>query len=85
MLMWKKVLFVTGLLAGAAIPIHPNTAYAAHSGCAEAAKMKFPADPAARKEFKHWCKDQWKLYKASHRGGKKHLRDGFPCPSQVPP
>jgi hypothetical protein len=43
--MWKKVLLasaVTGLLAGAAIPIHPNTAYAAHSGCAEAAKMKFP-------------------------------------------
>jgi hypothetical protein len=29
--------------------------------------MKFPADPAARKEFKHWCKDQWKLYKASHK------------------
>jgi hypothetical protein len=71
MLMWKKVLLasaVTGLLAGAAIPIHPNTAYAAHSGCAEAAKMRFPADPTARKEFKHWCKDQWKLYKASHKG-----------------
>ena len=71
MLMWKKVLLasaVTGLLAGTAIPIHPNTAYAAHSGCAEAAKMKFPADPVAGKKFKHWCKGQWKLYKASHKG-----------------
>jgi hypothetical protein len=71
MLMWKKVLLasaVTGLLASVAIPIHSNTAYAAHSGCAEAAKTKFPANPTARKEFKRWCKDQWKLYKASHKG-----------------
>jgi len=37
-----------------------------HSGCAEAAKIKFPDDHLARKEFKHWCKDQWKIYKAAH-------------------
>ena len=37
-----------------------------HSGCADAAEMKFPNDRVARKEFKHWCKDQWKIYKASH-------------------
>ena len=37
-----------------------------HSGCAKAAKLEFPTDPVARKDFKHWCKDQWKIYKASH-------------------
>ena len=37
-----------------------------HSGCAPAAEMKFPTDRSARKDFKHWCKDQWKIYKASH-------------------
>ena len=38
-----------------------------HSGCADAAKAQFPDDPAARKDFKHWCKDQWKIYKKSHK------------------
>ena len=37
-----------------------------HSGCRDAAEMKFPTDRTARKDFKHWCKDQWKMYKASH-------------------
>ena len=37
-----------------------------HSGCAKAAELKFPTDPVARRQFKHWCKDQWKIYKASH-------------------
>ncbi len=37
-----------------------------HSGCRDAAEMKFPTDRIARKDFKHWCKDQWKIYKASH-------------------
>jgi hypothetical protein len=37
-----------------------------HSGCADAAEMKFPTDRIARNDFKHWCKDQWKMYKASH-------------------
>ena len=41
--------------------------YYKHSGCAKAAKLEFPNDHAARKEFKHWCKAQWKIYKASHR------------------
>jgi len=22
---------------------------------------------SARKDFKHWCKDQWKIYKKSHK------------------
>ena len=38
-----------------------------HSGCADAAKLEFPDDHAARKDFKHWCKDQWKIYKKSHK------------------
>ena len=37
-----------------------------HSGCGRAAKIKFPNDHDARKQFKNWCKDQWKLYKAAH-------------------
>ena len=37
-----------------------------HSGCAKAAKLEFPTDPAARKDFKHWFKYEWKAYKASH-------------------
>ena len=53
------------LLMGAAA--HPLAAAAhKHSGCSEAAEARFPDDPAARKEFKHWCKDQWKIYKKSH-------------------
>ena len=37
-----------------------------HSGCANAAEIEFPTDRSARRDFKHWCKDQWKLYKATH-------------------
>ena len=37
-----------------------------HSGCADAAEIRFPTDRIARKEFKHWCKEQWKIYKATH-------------------
>jgi hypothetical protein len=38
-----------------------------HSGCSNAAKAHFPYDHAARKEFNRWCKDQWKIYKKSHK------------------
>jgi hypothetical protein len=68
---WKKVVLasaLTGLLAGAAIPIHSTPADAARSGCHKAAKAKFPHDRKARKAFKHWCKAQWKVYKAAHKG-----------------
>ena len=57
-------LVVAGLVAGMAIP--SNAREYKHSGCADAAKAKFPGDRAARKEFKHWCKDQWKIYKETH-------------------
>jgi hypothetical protein len=62
--MWKKVVFafaITGLLAATAVPLSAREYK--HSGCADAAKMRFPEDRAARKEFKHWCKAQWKIYK----------------------
>jgi hypothetical protein len=68
--MLKKVLLVSAtaglLLVGPALnPL--SAADYKHSGCSEAAKARFPNDHAARKEFKHWCKDQWKIYKESHK------------------
>jgi hypothetical protein len=57
-------LVVAGLVAGMAVP--SSAREYKHSGCADAAKAKFPDDRAARKEFKHWCKDQWKIYKETH-------------------
>jgi hypothetical protein len=68
MLMWKKGVLasiVAGLLVSmAAYPL--RAADYKHSGCSEAAKMRFPTDHAARKQFKRWCKDQWKIYKKGH-------------------
>jgi hypothetical protein len=72
--MWKKVLLVsavTGLLAGAMIPIQSTPADAARSGCHKAAKAKFPGDHKSRKQWRHYCKGQWKIYKAAHRGARK--------------
>ena len=71
--MWKKVFLasaVTGLLT-AAVSLQSTPADAAHSGCSRAAMVKYPSDLTARKEFKHWCKGQWKIYKAVHKGGPK--------------
>jgi hypothetical protein len=56
---------IAALLASAAASASSATEYR-HSGCAEAANKRFPDDQVARKQFKHWCKDQWKIYKASH-------------------
>jgi hypothetical protein len=70
---WKNVLLasaVTGLLAGVAIPSHSTPADAARSGCHKAAKARFPHEHKARRQFRHWCKAEWKLYKAAHKGGK---------------
>jgi hypothetical protein len=57
---------VAGLLAGMAGPAL-SAAEFKHSGCSQAAKMRFPTDQEGRKQFKHWCKDQWKIYKASQK------------------
>ena len=43
-----------------------------HSGCGKAADMQFPNDRLARKDFKHWCKDQWKIYKEFHKANNDH-------------
>jgi hypothetical protein len=61
---------VTGLIAGAAIPVQITPAMAGKSGCREAAKAKFGGgDLKARHAFKKECKAQWKAYKTVH--GKK--------------
>jgi hypothetical protein len=61
------VLAIAGLLLVGAAPHSSSAAEYKHSGCADAAKAEFPEDHAARKDFKHWCKDQWKIYKKTHK------------------
>ena len=63
---------VTGLVAGAALPVQITPAHAGKSGCAEAAKSKFPADKKAQHAFKKECKTHWKAHKTAH--GKKGRR-----------
>lgn len=64
--MWKRVLLasaVTGLMAAAAIPVPTE---ASRSGCREAAKAKFSYDARTRGKYRHYCRQQWKVYKAAH-------------------
>jgi hypothetical protein len=71
--MFKKMLFaaaLTGLLAGAAIPVQSSTAQAA-SGCLKAAKAKFHGDLKARVAYRNECKAHWKAYRTAQRGAKK--------------
>ncbi|MGZ5861756.1 MAG: hypothetical protein ACXWJ4_06075 [Methyloceanibacter sp.] len=71
--MFKKMLFaaaLTGLLAGAAIPVQPSTAEAA-SGCLKAAKAKFPGDHKTRVAYRKECKAHWKAYRTAQRATKK--------------
>jgi len=68
--MLKKVTLIwatVGLLLVGAAPVALGAAEYKHSGCADAAKLEYPDDHAARKDFKHWCKDQWKIYKKSQK------------------
>ena len=67
--MLKKVVLVSAnaglLLVGPALnPL--SAADYKHSGCSETTKARSPDDHADGKEFKHWCKDQWKIYKELH-------------------
>ena len=64
--MLKKVMMVSAIAAIILVGLSTNPLSAGDSGCADAAKARFPNDHAARKDFKHWCKDQWKIYKKSH-------------------
>ncbi len=65
---------VTGLVAGAALPVETTPAMAGHSGCREAAKSKFAGDKKAQHAFKKGCKAHWKAYAKAH--GKKHRKAG---------
>jgi hypothetical protein len=65
--MLKSVVLVSATVSLLLIGVAPLPASAADSGCSDAAKARFPDDHAARKEFKHWCKDQWKIYKKLHK------------------
>jgi hypothetical protein len=72
--MLKRILAaaaVTGLVAGAALPVQVTPAMAGKSGCREAAKSKFSGDMKSRKAFKKECKAHWKANKSAHgkRGG----------------
>jgi hypothetical protein len=67
--MLKKILVaaaMTGLVAGAALPVPITPAYAGKSGCREAAKSKFQGDRKARHAFKKECKSHWKAVKKAH-------------------
>ena len=68
--MFKKVVLVSvtaGLLLVGPASDPLSAADYKHSGCSDAAEAQFPYDHVARKNFKHWCKDQWKIYKKSHK------------------
>ncbi len=64
--MLKKAMLVLAIAAISLVGLSTITLQAGDSGCADAAKARFSNDHAARKEFKHWCKNQWKIYKKSH-------------------
>jgi len=68
--MLKKIMFAavaTGLVAAVALPITQVEA-AGPLTCVEAAKLKYPADHAARSAYKKGCKAAWK---AAHKGAVK--------------
>ena len=67
--MWKRVLLasaITGLLATAAVPLQTTPADASRSGCREAARVKFPYNSRMRRDYRRYCKQQWKVYKEAH-------------------
>jgi hypothetical protein len=62
---------ITGLMAGAALPLHSTPADAA-SGCFKAAKAKFPgAGHYNRHEYRVACRAHWRAYKTAQRAAKK--------------
>lgn len=72
--MIKKMLFaaaITGLVAGATLPIHATPAEAGSSGCLKAAKAKFATDYKARHAYRKECKAHYKAYKTATKGAKK--------------
>jgi hypothetical protein len=60
---------VTGLVAGAMIPVTTGSALAGKSGCMQAAKAKFPGDMKSRHAYKKECKAHWKAYRTAQKQG----------------
>lgn len=60
---------VTGLVAGASIPVMAGPALADKSGCRQAAKAKFPGELKSRHAYKKECKAAWKAMAGGKRGG----------------
>ena len=72
--MLKRMLFaaaITGLVAGATIPVHTTPAEAAPSGCFKAAKAKFPGDHKSRVAYRKECRAHFKAYKTAQKASKK--------------
>jgi len=72
--MLKRMLFaaaITGLVAGATIPVHTTPAEAAPSGCFKAAKAKFPGDYKSRHAYRKECRAHWKAFRAAQKASKK--------------
>jgi hypothetical protein len=59
---------VTGLVAGAALPLQATKADAA-PGCWKASVAKYPGPGhyAERHAFRKWCRQQWRAHKAAAR------------------
>jgi hypothetical protein len=71
--MLKKIILaaaVTGLVAGAAMPLHTSPAEAA-SGCLKAAKAKYAGDHKARVAYRKECRAHYKSYRAAQKASKK--------------
>jgi len=71
--MMKKIILaaaVTGLMTGAAMPLHTSPAEAA-SGCFKAAKAKFAGDHKARVAYRKECRAHYKAYKSAQKAAKK--------------
>jgi hypothetical protein len=71
--MMKKIILaaaVTGLIAGAAMPLHTSPAEAA-SGCMKAAKAKYTGDRKARVAYRKECRMHFKAYKTAQKAAKK--------------
>jgi len=72
--MIKKLFFaaaITGLVAGATLPLHATSADAAPSGCRKAAKAKFPGDHMSRVAYRKECRAHWKAFKTAQKTAKK--------------
>ncbi len=57
---------VTGLVAGVAVSVQSTPAEAG-SQCRKAAKEKHSGNWKARREFRKWCKAEWKAYKKAKK------------------